>query len=294
MSTIVTALCWPLDIPLAPKMVLISLADNANDHGECWPLLKTIGKRASLGRTALIDALKWLEEKGLLEIERAPGVRNRYTVKPPGMNPDLFESPPNQSAKRTGPPSGRVRQVDWSGSRTRPSDGLDPSAKRTGPVRQADPLLYNRKEPSLNQREERAPAGTRLPPTWEPSAEDHDFARRERPDLDLAAELAKFRDHWAACPGRAGVKADWSATWRNWIRRADPPRAGSAPPPAVPAAPRDWRQPSETPLERDIAYVRHQHAMGAYGEGPDADRERDRLLEAARQRHGAKLEAEPV
>lgn len=34
------------------------------------------------------------------------------------------------------------------------------------------------------------------------------------------AELAKFRDYWAAQPGQKGVKADWPATWRNWCRRA--------------------------------------------------------------------------
>lgn len=27
-----------------------------------------------------------------------------------------------------------------------------------------------------------------------------------------------FRDYWHAAPGQKGVKLDWSATWRNWIR----------------------------------------------------------------------------
>lgn len=34
-----------------------------------------------------------------------------------------------------------------------------------------------------------------------------------------AAELEKFRDYWAAQPGQKGVKTDWPATWRNWVRR---------------------------------------------------------------------------
>lgn len=34
------------------------------------------------------------------------------------------------------------------------------------------------------------------------------------------AELEKFRDYWAALPGQKGVKTDWPATWRNWVRRA--------------------------------------------------------------------------
>ena len=31
-------------------------------------------------------------------------------------------------------------------------------------------------------------------------------------------EADKFRDFWIAKPGQGGVKSDWQATWRNWIR----------------------------------------------------------------------------
>ena len=33
-------------------------------------------------------------------------------------------------------------------------------------------------------------------------------------------EAERFRDYWAAQPGHEGIKADWPATWRNWVRRA--------------------------------------------------------------------------
>jgi hypothetical protein len=39
------------------------------------------------------------------------------------------------------------------------------------------------------------------------------------PDL-IASETEKFMDYWPAQPGARGVKLDWQATWRNWIRRA--------------------------------------------------------------------------
>ena len=32
-------------------------------------------------------------------------------------------------------------------------------------------------------------------------------------------ELEKFRDWARSAPGQKGVKADWDATWRNWMRR---------------------------------------------------------------------------
>src|SRR5690606_9957872 len=33
-------------------------------------------------------------------------------------------------------------------------------------------------------------------------------------------EASRFIDHYRAAPGQRGVKTDWRATWRNWVRRA--------------------------------------------------------------------------
>ena len=69
--------------------------------------------------------------------------------------------------------------------------------------------------------------GTRLPAGWTPGPEQQAFAE----SLGIrngvaAAELEKFRDYWAAQPGQRGVKTDWTATWRNWLRRVAEDRAG--------------------------------------------------------------------
>jgi uncharacterized protein YdaU (DUF1376 family) len=65
----------------------------------------------------------------------------------------------------------------------------------------------------------------RLPATWEPSAADVAFCQTERPDLSPGQTAARFRDYWIAQPGAKGRKADWPATWRNWVRNE---KAGSA------------------------------------------------------------------
>jgi hypothetical protein len=65
-------------------------------------------------------------------------------------------------------------------------------------------------EREKEKRERRSQArGTRLSPDWMPS--EH---------LEETHELEKFRDYWIAQPGQRGVKTDWDATWRNWVRRA--------------------------------------------------------------------------
>lgn len=63
--------------------------------------------------------------------------------------------------------------------------------------------------------------GTRLPHDWSPDSEGLAFAESQGLSTDRAcAELGKFRDHWIAQPGQRGVKVDWPATWRNWVRKA--------------------------------------------------------------------------
>lgn len=78
-----------------------------------------------------------------------------------------------------------------------------------------------REEQEQDQNKERSPTGSRLPQDWNPSPEGIAFAEGIRPDVDWRVEAAKFRDYWLAVAGAKGRKADWPATWRNWIRRAD-------------------------------------------------------------------------
>lgn len=70
--------------------------------------------------------------------------------------------------------------------------------------------------------------GHRLPEGWFPTRNDATMrAEAGRTREHLEHELEKFRDHWAAAAGSKGVRADWDATWRNWIKRADEYAASS-------------------------------------------------------------------
>lgn len=60
--------------------------------------------------------------------------------------------------------------------------------------------------------------GTRLDPDCLLSAEWAEFCREKRPDLVPREVFESFRDYWIAKAGQAGVKLDWDATWRNWVR----------------------------------------------------------------------------
>lgn len=63
-------------------------------------------------------------------------------------------------------------------------------------------------------------AQTRLSEDWQPSDEDYDFCVVNRPDLDVKQTILQFRSYWLAQPMKAGMKSNWSRTWKNWVARA--------------------------------------------------------------------------
>lgn len=83
MSTIIMTQCWPLQgMSAAQKAVLISLADNANDEGVCWPAISTIVKRTCLSERAVRNAIRWLEDSKVIASHQRHGRSTWYTVTP--------------------------------------------------------------------------------------------------------------------------------------------------------------------------------------------------------------------
>ncbi|WP_338918976.1 helix-turn-helix domain-containing protein [Pseudomonas fluorescens] len=71
----------------AQKSVLISLADNANDDGACWPSVARIAERTCLSERAVRNALRWLEEAKVLTAHMRAGRSTWYTVSPYSYDP---------------------------------------------------------------------------------------------------------------------------------------------------------------------------------------------------------------
>lgn len=63
--------------------------------------------------------------------------------------------------------------------------------------------------------------GCRLPDDWILSEELGYWSMRQGLKREeVFDQYDKFVDYWKAVPGQKGVKLDWDATFRNWIRRA--------------------------------------------------------------------------
>lgn len=80
-----------------------------------------------------------------------------------------------------------------------------------------------------SQVKEKQNKGSRLSDDWVPSKEYLEFCRETRPDLNPLLIAEEFKDYWISVAGSKGIKLNWSATWRNWVRNQRNQSLGSKP-----------------------------------------------------------------
>lgn len=103
MSTIIMSQCWPLQgLSVTQKAVLISLADQANDDGVCWPAVGTIAARCCMSARAVRTAMDHLEAVGLLTRDRRFNSSTVYKVTPANFDKAAAPSKAGRKAGRAG------------------------------------------------------------------------------------------------------------------------------------------------------------------------------------------------
>ena len=159
MSTIIMSLCWPLQGMSGPqKAVLISLADNANDEGVCWPSVARIAERTCLAERTVQGAIKWLGQASILSVRERMGRSTMYTLTPAAyappqdMHPAAYAPPPPQLTTET-PAAAAPRTVIEPSSEPSPPVGDENPSKIAKPKcpSQAIVDLFNKTLPGLPQ-----------------------------------------------------------------------------------------------------------------------------------------------
>ena len=209
-------------------------------RGNLWddPRVSKLCDLTDQSEAAIVGALYWLwaaadqhTEDGLMpgltlrQIDRKTGVQGFGAAlcqigwledNPDGVRIVNFEEHNGTSAKRRCTDAQRKANV-----RNVSASDADKQQTESG---QKTPNLGAREE---KRREEekteeapsaKSPRGTALPKDWELPGDWRTWAEGARPDVDVLTVADSFRDYWVAKPGKDGRKADWLATWRNWVR----------------------------------------------------------------------------
>lgn len=79
------------------KLVLLALADFANDNGECWPSHARLAEMCGLSRKAVVDQMNKLEKRGYIAATKRNGTGSRYRLNlitgPENLAPPLLPQP---------------------------------------------------------------------------------------------------------------------------------------------------------------------------------------------------------
>jgi hypothetical protein len=92
------AAVWDLDLPDSDKIVLLALADCANDEGHCWPSVASLVRKCTKSERTIQGSIKRLADEGHLTRREVPGKGCNYTVHPHRKPPTAETAPRNDRA----------------------------------------------------------------------------------------------------------------------------------------------------------------------------------------------------
>ncbi|MFT9221929.1 hypothetical protein [Gluconobacter oxydans] len=248
-------------LPAMARLFLIGLWNEADDNGVFqWKPL-TLKMRILPGDNAdASELLAIMEEAGVVmryEVEGSSfgAVRNfrrfQRPERPKPVHPitdevEQFVALPSNShtcsKKKHGAVGGRATNGRNSVNHPEPNEqpSLDDNSvsehrqniESHGPMEEGigkviHSSLRSECESAPKPKSEKPKRASRLPADWQPTPEQIQFARDNQVDPARTAEV--FRDYWLGVPGAKGCKADWDATWRNWVRREDGMRTPTVP-----------------------------------------------------------------
>lgn len=148
------------------RLVMLALADRADDKGFAWPSIEDICERAKLSERAVQKGIAKLVEIGELQVESGGGrrVRNRYQIVPkPRTSDGVTDEYPRNS---DGVTDGKPRTSDGVSPEETPHFATEtpsfatetPSIVRENPVKSAgEPSVEPPREPSENHHHYPAP-----------------------------------------------------------------------------------------------------------------------------------------
>ncbi|EOF6195393.1 helix-turn-helix domain-containing protein [Salmonella enterica] len=196
------------------KLVLIKLADNANDEGECWPSYQHIADQCEVSRSTVKSHIRALEDMGLLKREfRRKGELNQSNVF--YLTLDNAQQIPPESGGAGDDRGGAGDDRGGAGDdRGGAGDDRGGAGDDLGGGAGADPRTYHSFEP-VKEPLERKKKPSSMPEGFSPSASHQKMA--EEFGISLQDEFDKFTDHHLS---KGSKFIDWSRALNTWLRNA--------------------------------------------------------------------------
>lgn len=160
----------------------------------------------------------------------------------------------SESKSLAGKRSGEVRRAKAEQNANTNEQDSNKTGTKTNPETETETETESKTSPSNEGETTPRKRAGRLDPQWNPPTSLIEQMSAECKDVNLKDEHRVFVDYWIAQPGQRGVKADWEATWRNWIRRKQGDLAAGTKKRPDPDA---WMQPRPTAAQRNLATVAH-------------------------------------
>lgn len=133
----------------------------------------------------------------------------------------LFNERAGKEIQNTTEKSSKAKAAAQSRWDKKPNKNNDSGDAGASPKHMPQPCQL---EPELDSKREAKASpknGARLSADWFLPASWGEWALSEGASQELVRiEAAKFKDYWIGLAGAKARKADWLATWRNWIRKA--------------------------------------------------------------------------
>lgn len=177
-------------------LVLLALADQANDSGQCWPSQKALVERTKLSRATVQRRLVALRDRGIIYVIEREGSSNIYGFSHLRDAAAPQENPKSEGVPHTEAPHGRGRGA---------------SRERQGCLTAE---AQNRQEPLLNRQSARKRA-SQFPEGFTYSdVREWSITNKLPVGSD---DFEQFKDHHLA---RGSKFVDWQRAWQTWARNA--------------------------------------------------------------------------
>ncbi|MFT4056740.1 MAG: helix-turn-helix domain-containing protein [Novosphingobium sp.] len=99
MSIKIMSAVWEMNLDASQKIVLLALADAANDEGHCWPGMASLAKKCSKSERTVQAMLSALETAGHITRNQVLGRGCNYYIHPRNSCTPAIPAPPQNSRK---------------------------------------------------------------------------------------------------------------------------------------------------------------------------------------------------